>query len=1017
MDIPPAQILVVDDIPANLSLLSNILTSQGYKVRPASDGQLALRSVAVELPDLILLDIKMPGMDGYEVCRRLKEDKKFCEIPVIFISALNETADKIKGFEVGGLDYITKPFEPAEVMARVQTHLRLRQLQLHMEELVRQRTRELSLSNTDLLSEIAEHARAEEELRRLNRSLMMLSACNQTMIHTRDESTLLREICKIIVEIGGYTMACVGLADQDAEKSIRMAAFFGCTGVCLRQNMQLFWDEATKINTPLELAIRNREAVICEDITNDTRFCPWCPDAVNKKCRTIIAIPLLADRQLFGALNIQSESAGGCGPDETQLLFELAGDLAFGIAALRSSQERLKANEQLARNRSRLQSIVRSSPTGIAIVAGRRFLEVNKRLCDMLGYTERELVGTSTRQIYQDEKDFDQVGRMVGVELALMDTASIETRFRCKDGRVIDVLLNWTSINAAADEDRPRSQPMSPGPADPGLGASEEQQHEAELNFTILDISERKRMERAMRDSEIRYQTIFENTGTAMLIVEEDRRIALSNAEFTNLTGVPRWEIEGGMQWTAFVAPKFLEQMEEYHQQRRIDPAGAPKSYESRLKHRNGHLVDVFITVVMIPGTTKSVASIIDITEQKKLETSVRQSQKMEAIGVLAGGIAHDFNNILSAIMGYTELALTKSSLDSGIRRYLERTYQAGERAKDLVHQILTFSRQTEQELKPVPVSLIAKEVLKLLRSTLPATIEIRQDITTSFQRDIILADPTQVHQVLMNLCTNAAHAMQADGGQLMVKVAEIEADATLAADISGLQPGPYVVLSVGDTGHGMDKVVIERIFEPYFTTKPPGEGTGLGLAVVIGIVKKYNGAITVASEPGKGSMFHIYLPRLQETFTEQVEIPTDLPVGDERILFIDDEAMLTELGAEVLESLGYQVTATTSSQEALEIFRQAPNDIDLIFTDMTMPKMTGLELIRQCRQIRPGIPIILASGHSELIDEQTLVAAGVNQFIIKPYVIEQIAHILRQVLSKDSLPEPDLGVESRDAE
>ena len=1005
MDIQPAQILVVDDIPANLSLLSNILSSQGYKVRPATDGPLALRSVAVEQPDLILLDIKMPGMDGYEVCRQLKDNEKFRDIPVIFISALTETADKVKGFETGGLDYITKPFEPAEVLARVRTHLRLRQLQLHMEELVRQRTGELSLSNTDLLSEIAEHARAEEELRRLNRSLMMLSACNQSLIHADNEPTLLREICKIIKEIGGYAMACIGLAGQDADTSIRMAAFFGCTGGCLRQNRQLSRDEATQIDTPLELAIRSRETVICEDLANDTRFCPWCPDAIEKNCRTVVAIPLIADRQLFGALNIQSEIPGGCNPEETRLLFELADDLAFGIAALRSHQERLKATEQLARKRARLQSIVRSSPTGIAIVAGRRFLEVNKRLCDMLGYTERELVGTSTRTIYQDEKAFNQVGGMVGAELALKDTASIETCFRRKDGRVIDVLLNWTSINPVTD-------PL-PGNAATGLEAGEEQPPEAELNFTILDISERKRMERALRDSEIRYRTIFENTGTAMLIVEEDMVIALSNAEFTSLTGVSRREIEGTMKWTAFVAPEVLEQMLEYHQRRRLDPAGAPKSYESRLKHRHGHLVDVFITVVMIPGTTKSVASIIDITEQKKLETRVRQSQKMEAIGVLAGGIAHDFNNILSAIMGYTELALTKSSLDSSIRRYLERTHQAGERAKDLIHQILTFSRQTEQELKPVPVSLIAKEVLKLLRSTLPSTIEIRQDIATSFQRDIILADPTQIHQVLMNLCTNAAYAMQTDGGQLMVKVAEIEADAALAAEVPGLQPGPYVVLSVSDTGQGMDKVLIERIFEPYFTTKPPSEGSGLGLSVVIGIVKKFNGAITVASEPGKGSVFRIYLPRLQDTFSEQVERPGNFPVGDERILFVDDEAMLTELATEVLESLGYHVTATTSSQQALEIFRQAPDDVDLIFTDMTMPVMTGLELARQCRQIRPGVPILLASGHSELIDEQTLIATGVNQFIIKPYVIDQIAHILRRVLSKNSGLETPSGSDS----
>jgi len=993
MESQPAQILVIDDIPANLILLADILTAQGYKVRPASDVQLALRSVAVEQPDLILLDVKMPGMDGYEVCRLLKADPKHREIPVIFISALNETADKIKGFEAGALDYITKPFEPTEVLARVQTHLRLHMLQLHMEELVRQRARELTSTNADLITEIEEHAQTEEKLRQTNRSLTMLSTCNQALIHAEDEHSLLQKICTIIREIGGYAMACIGFAGQDEEKTIHMVAYSGCTGVCLRENLTLSWGETTAGRNPMGTAIRTGKPVICADLTNDAGFNIWCPDAADKNCRFVLALPLFADLQVLGAMCILSEKAGDRSPEETQLLLELAADLAYGIKALRANKERLQTAGELAHKKARLQSIIRSSPTGIAIIADRVFIEVNKRLCDMLGYEEHELVGQNTLLIYQDAEEFKQVDSRVVTELGQKDTASIETRFRCKDGRLIDVLLNWTRITPVADDGADGSLAGDPG---------KRQGDDKELNFTILDISERKRMERALRDSEVRYRTIFDNTGTAMLIVEEDTLIVLANAEFADLVGVSREELEGKASWTRFVAPDSLEQMLAYHRMRRVNPAEAPKRYEARLKNVLGQLIEVFITVVMIPGTTRSVASIIDITEQKRLENKTRQSQKMEAIGVLAGGIAHDFNNILGAIMGYTELALTKNTLDSNVRRYLERTYQAGERAKDLVQQILTFSRQTEQELKPVPVSLIAKEVLKLLRSTLPATIEIQQDISSSFQSDIVLADPTQIHQVLLNLCTNAAHAMRTKGGVLSVKVAEIQTSATMIHDTPDLQFGPYVMLSVSDTGHGMDKATSERIFEPYFTTKVQGEGTGLGLSVVIGIVKKFKGAITVDSELDQGTIFRVYLPRLQTQLQEPAADQEALPLGNEHILFVDDEPILAELGREVLESLGYRVTAITSSLQALEAFQQTPERFDLLFTDMTMPKMTGIELTRQCKKIRPHLPVLLGSGHSELIDEQTVTETGIAHFLVKPYSIDQIAHTLRQIFDQN---------------
>ncbi len=987
------EILVVDDTPGNLELLTNILASHGYRIRSASSGRLALRSVAVKAPDLILLDVRMPEMDGYEVCRYLKDDERYRDIPVIFISALDELSGKVRGFETGGVDYITKPFASAEVLARVKTHLRLRHLQVNMEALVKQRTEELSRANVELTAEIAERFRAEDDLRRTNRLFKMLSECNQTLVHAKDESTLFHDVCRNIVEIGGYAMACIGFAGQGEGKLIHIAASAGCAETCLTEGMKLSWGDTAAGRNPLGMAIRTGESVVREGLRNDSGFGAWCPDAARRDCLSVFAIPLFtAGCCVPGALSVQMCVPGECSPEETKLLAELAGDLAYGVNALRVHDERRKTAEELSRKEARLQSIVRSSPTGIAIISDRIFRDVNERFCEMLGYEKEELIGNSIRQIYESEEDFNQAGMKAYAELAMRGTANIETRFRRKDGGVIDVLLSSAVITSSGDY------------PEISLAVSESSRRkemEEEFNFTVLDITERKRMEQELLDSAVRYRTIFENTGTAMVIIEEDTVISLANAEFAEVVGYARDEIEGKMKWTVFVPQQeFLDPMKKYHQARRVDPSGAPKTYESRMQAKSGHIAEVVITVVMMPGTTKSVASIIDITEQKKLEARIRQAQKMEAIGTLAGGIAHDFNNILSAIIGYTNLALIKSTMDSNLRHYIEQIYQAGERAKDLVNQILTFSRQTEQELKPVPVALIAKEVLKLLRSTLPTTIEICQDISTSFQRDIVLADPTQIHQVLMNLCTNAAQAMSARGGVLSVKVSKIEADAALIHGIPDLQPGHYVVLTVRDTGQGMDATIVERIFDPYFTTKPPGEGTGLGLAVVIGIVKKLRGAITVSSEPDKGSVFRVYLPGLQEQASEQSDTREDLSTGSERILLVDDETVLVELLREMLESLGYHVITSTASLDALKTFRSIPDKFDLIFTDMTMPKMTGIELARQCREIRPDVPIILSSGYSELINDKTVKEAGICEFVTKPYDISQIAKILRRALA-----------------
>ncbi|TFG93215.1 MAG: PAS domain S-box protein, partial [Syntrophobacterales bacterium] len=450
-----------------------------------------------------------------------------------------------------------------------------------------------------------------------------------------------------------------------------------------------------------------------------------------------------------------------------------------------------------------------------------------------------------------------------------------------------------------------------------------------------LEASEanRKRAEEALRESESLCNAIFENMDGAMLIFDDDTTILKVNAEAEKVSGYSKEELEGKKSWTDFVRGEALEKMREFKKLRIVNPAVVPKNYEFKPANREGITKDIALTVAAIPGTKKFVAALLDRTERRRLETQLQQAQKMEAIGTLAGGITHDFNNILGAIIGYTELALIETEKGTKIREYLEEAVRAENRAKDLVHQILTFSRQAAIEKKPVLIASVITEALKLMKASLPATI----DIKTHIEKEIgtVKADFTQIHQVVMNLCSNAAQAMSEDGGTLEVSLTPLEVDSLFADQYPGMHPGSYVRFTVSDTGCGMTADVMERIFDPYFTTKEKGEGTGLGLSMAHGIVGRYDGVITVESEPERGTTFHVYLPRISQE-AEKREIKRALATGCERILFVDDEPSLTDIGKQILEHLGYQVTARTSSTEALELFRSQPDQFDIVITDMT---------------------------------------------------------------------------------
>ncbi|MBF0508787.1 MAG: response regulator [Deltaproteobacteria bacterium] len=427
------------------------------------------------------------------------------------------------------------------------------------------------------------------------------------------------------------------------------------------------------------------------------------------------------------------------------------------------------------------------------------------------------------------------------------------------------------------------------------------------------------------------------------------------------------------------------------------------------VKRKDGSVfyADILSSPINISGVESLLGMFRDCTERvnageekARLEALLRQAQKMEAIGTLAGGIAHDFNNILGTIFGYTQLAIDDAKSGLANLEFLGEIFKSAKRARDLVQQILVLSRQSRHEKKPVDVSVIIEEGIKFLRASLPSNVVIRKEMSVG--EAVILGDSTQIHQVLINLGTNAAHAMAEKGGNLDIGLTDFHLDADSATRYVDLKPGPYLKLTVQDSGHGIAPSVIDRIFDPFFTTKDIGKGTGMGLSIVHGIVKHHGGSVNAYSEPGKGSIFSVLLPKfIGVKAAEITEVTTEIPRGSERVLLVDDEPGLIATHENILVRLGYRVTSSTSSLEALEMFKASPQDYDLVITDMTMPYMTGDNLAREIMSLRPEIPVILCTGYSETFNEEKIHETGIKGFLMKPIEVLRLAKLIRQLLAK----------------
>ncbi len=624
-----------------------------------------------------------------------------------------------------------------------------------------------------------------------------------------------------------------------------------------------------------------------------------------------------------------------------------------------------------------LRSIFLAAPTGIGMVCDRVIQQANERLCNMTGYAREELLGKSARILYGNDEDFEYVGREKYEQIREKNTGTVETRWQRKDGTMIDVLLSSTPID----------------PDDLSLG----------VTFTALDITSRKQAEKNLRESEEQYRSLFKNNHSIMLLIDpETADIVDANPAAVSFYG---WDYETLTRKKVFDINTLTE--EQVFDEIKKAQMEQRKQFYFRHCLANGEIrdVEVYSGPIKVHGKELLYSIVYDITARKKaeeekaaLETQLLHAQKMESIGTLSGGIAHDFNNLLGIILGNAELAMDDMPEWHPAKFSLNEIRTASLRARDVVKQLLSFSRKTDPKQRPVKLVQIVEDALKILRSSIPTSVEIHQNIPNDTD-DIILADSTQINQVMINLFTNAAHAMEDGGGVITIGIENMDLDHVSAYIYPDLSPGRYVKLTVSDTGTGIDHEIKDRIFDPYFTTKEVGKGTGIGLSVVHGIVKSHNGAILVDSQFKKGTTFRIFFPVAEETVVIEAEPDDEFPTGNERILIVDDEKSMADIGRKRLERLGYEVEARTDPMEALELFRADPDQFDLVITDMTMPHITGDNLVKEILKIRPDMPTILCTGFSEKIDEEKAKKIGAREYIDKPFDRGKLSRLVRKVL------------------
>jgi len=673
-----------------------------------------------------------------------------------------------------------------------------------------------------------------------------------------------------------------------------------------------------------------------------------------------------ANKRLDRKVDVRKDTSG---EELKRLIHELK---AHQVELEMYNEELRRAQVEVEEARQKYADLFDFSPVGYMTLDKRGIIrEMNLTAAGLLKRPRRSLIKTVFSQFVSPEH-LDHFLKFKRRAFETGETQSSELMLRQADGN-----LFWAQLE--------------------GVVRTDEAGRPVWMQCNFIDISERKLKENALT----RLAAAVEQAGEGIAIASREGLIDYANRAFERLIGRSRGELVGRKVKDVLAGdgknPDFEKRLERFL----LGGENLTDHLSMVSAGGVGQELDVEGSPIHDPlGTVIGYLAIVrDMTQQHKLDQQLRQGQKLEALGTLAGGIAHDFNNVLMPIVLNTEMVLLNLPQESEVRPYLDLALAAALRGKDMIKQIITFSRQKEQVKLPLRVVPLVTEALLFLEPSLPKTIEVKRSIPDNLE-DTILGDPSQVHQVVMNLLTNAVHSMRQNGGVLEVNLKEMGLDAESTLSIPDLKPGRYLRLTVRDTGQGMAREVLERVFDPFFTTQQLPEGSGMGLPVVRGIVRILGGAVTASSEVGAGSTFDVYFPKAKQPALSAEPEPAKLPTGKGRILVVDDEKVQLETYQNVLERLGYEADGETDSTQALARFRENPFSYDLIITDQTMPKISGLRLAEEMLRLRPGVPVILCTGYSEVVDADQARAAGIKEFILKPFSIREIAAVVHRTLS-----------------
>jgi PAS domain S-box-containing protein len=872
-------ILIIDDEPANLGVISNYLESFGLEVLIARDGEAGLQKAQYGQPDLILLDVVMPGIDGFETCRGLKANEATQDIPVIFLTGITETEAKINGFRVGAVDYITKPFQPDELLARVTTHLRLRELTERLEQRVHQRTEELTRANQQLRQEIAERKRTEELLRKINRAYKALSECNQALIRATEETELLQEACRIIVEDCGYHLVWIGFAEQDEAKAVRPVAQAGYEEGYL-DTVSITWADTERGRGLTGRAIRTGQPVINRDVLNNPAYAPWRVEAIKRGYASAASLPLLTGKkEAIGALNVYATQQDAFATEEISLLMELAGDLAYGVVSLRVQADRQRAEEALHQSEERFRRVITSISDHIYMTEATEMGEyINHYLSpniEMLtGYPLEKFAGDwhfwPSSVIHPDDR------AEAAVQMTrLVNGQDSETEYRLvrADGQVI-----WVRDSARIES----------------AGASRF------IYGVVSNITERKQVEEALRQRN-RQLALLNRAGHAVSSsLELDQVLVTLLAEVRHLMEVVAcsvWLVDerGGLVCRQVIGPQsevvrgwrlppgegFAGSVASSGESLIVPDTQADERHYRAVDQQTGLLLRSILTVPLwakerVIGVLQVVDTEIgrfDMADLKLLEPLAadaaiaieharlyeaereqrmlaKQSQaqlvrsaKLAATGRLAASLAHEISNPLQAIHNSLRLMLTVSLKPEEEQEALRMADEEVERLINIVTRILDFARPSQQKRRPTDVNEVVKKTLALTRKYFQhQDIVLRQELSPELPHAVATSD--ELEQVLLNLVLNAVDAMP-EGGTLHVS--------------SRLVDDGRLAVSLSDSGVGIPPEDLEQLFEPFFSTKEGG--TGLGLSISYSVIERYGGEITVQSVVGEGTTFTVWLP------------------------------------------------------------------------------------------------------------------------------------------------------------